>query len=177
MIGVYITYIQLCVFRSSVRSANSSNATLVLVCALFALTTFIMFQLSPDLTDPVDYYGRTLVIFIAFNVLMFVSLAYRKNPSRYRKVLSTFVGTRTLIDLCMILIVVLFPTNEEVQQVLTAAITLWRMCIVGYILKDALDVSLPSGILISIGFTILSIAIANLSMGVPSSPEAIPSND
>lgn len=177
MLGVYITYLKLCVFRGSVRSANASSATLVLVGALFAFTTFTLFQLSPDLTDPLNYYGRVVVIFITFNVLIYLTLAYRKHSSRFRKVLSTFIGTRTLVDLCMILVALLFPTNEELRIILTVAIALWRMCIVGYILKEALDLSLPVGILISIGFTIISIVIGDLSMGSPNTPELGPINE
>ena len=177
MVGAYQTYILLCVFRSSVRSANADNATLALVCGLFALTTFILFQLSPDLTDSVNYYGRTLVIFGAFNILIFLGLVYRRNSSRYRKVLSAFVGTRTLIDLCMIIIVVAFPNNEEIRQILTTVIALWRMCIVGGILKDALDVPLPAGILLSIAFTFVAIAVADLSIGYPITPEIVPGNE
>ena len=177
MLGAYLTYIQLCFFRSSVRDANASTATLVLVCLLFALTSFLRFQISPDATDPVNYYGRILVIFSVFNVLMFLALVYRKNQSRYRKVLSTFLGTRTLIDLFMIIVVLVSPADETLRLVLTAVIAIWRMCIVGYILKDALNVLLPTGILISIVFTIISIEVASLSLGIPSLPEEIPTSE
>lgn len=177
MLAAYKSYLKFCIFRGSVRSAKGNNVTLIIVCSLFAVTSLILFQLTSELTDPVNYYGRTFVVFATFNVLIFLTLVYRKYPSRYRKVLSAFVGTRTLIDLCMIVIVLLFPNSEDLRQVLTAAIALWRMCIVGYILKDAFEVSLPIGILISIGFTIFSIIVADVSMGLPSIPEVIPSNE
>ena len=177
MLGAYKTYIQLCFFRSSARNANASTATLVLVCLLFALTSFLRSQFLPDAIDPVNYYGRILVIFSVFNVLMFLALVYRKNQDRYRKVLSTFLGTRTLIDLFMILVVLISPADEQLRLILTAVIAVWRMCIVGYILKDGLDVRLPTGILISIAFTIIAIEVATLSLGFPNSPEEVPTSE
>ena len=171
MLGAYKTYIQLCFFRGSARHASASVATLVLVCGLFALTSFVRFQLSTDAIDPVNYYSRILVVFSVFNVLMFLALVYRKSQDRYRKVLSTFVGTRTLIDGFIILVLVVAPTDEYLRLILMAAIAIWRMCIVGYILKEALNVRLPTGILISIAFTIISIEIASLTVGSPILPE------
>ena len=177
MLGAYKTYIQLCFFRGSARYASASTATLFLVCGLFALTSFIRFQLSPNAIDPLNYYGQILVVFSVFNVLIFLALVYRKTQDRYRKVLSTFVGTRTLIDGFMILVLVVAPTDEYLRLILMTAIAIWRMCIVGYILKEALNVMLPIGVLISIAFTIISIEIANLSVGNPSLPEVDPTSE
>ena len=177
MLQAYRTYIQLCFFRGSVAKANASTAALAIVCVLFAGTSVLHFQFAPYLNDPINFYGRTLVVFSAFNVLMFLALVYRQNQSRYRKVLSTFVGTRIVIDVCMIIIIVVFPTEEDLRLVLTTVIALWRMCIVGYILKEALNVPLPAGILISIVFTFVSLTLADLTMGFPSTPEAIPSSE
>lgn len=171
MPGAYLTYIQLCFFRSSVKNASGSTATLILVFLLFALTTLLRFELSPVADDPVNYYSRTLVVFVVFNVLMYLTLVVKKSQNRYRKVLSTFIGTRTLIDLFMIIVLFVSSADEQLHSVLIAVVVIWRMCIVGYILKDALNVLLPTGILISVAFTIISIEVANLSIGSPILPE------
>ncbi|MYD45127.1 MAG: hypothetical protein F4W92_02075 [Gammaproteobacteria bacterium] len=177
MLVAYLNYIQLCFFRSNVRNANASTATLLLVCALFAVTSFLRFEFSPDAHDPINYYSRILVVFVVFNVLIYLALGFRNSQNRYRKVLSTFVGTRTLIDLFMILILLVSPADEQLRMVLSAIVTIWRMCIVGYILKDALNVLLPTGILISVAFTIISIEVAHLSVGPPVLPEEVPTSE
>lgn len=112
-----------------------------------------------------------------FNVLMYLTLVFKKSQNRYRKVLSTFIGTRTLIDLFMILILLVSPADEQLRMVLFAVVAIWRMCIVGYILKDALNVLLPTGILISVAFTIISIEVANMSVGFPVLPEEVPTSE
>ncbi|MXZ56549.1 MAG: hypothetical protein F4227_00435 [Gammaproteobacteria bacterium] len=177
MAGAYLTYIRLCFFRSSVRNASASTATLVLVCVLFAVTSILRFEFSPEANDPVNYYSRILVVFVVFNVLMYLTLVFKKSQNRYRKVLSTFIGTRTLIDLFMILILLVSPADEQLRMVLFAVVAIWRMCIVGYILKDALNVLLPTGILISVAFTIISIEVANMSVGFPVLPEEVPTSE
>lgn len=177
MLQAYLTYTQLCFFRSSVKNASGSTATLVLVLLLFALTTFLRFELSPVEHDPVNYYSKTLVIFVVFNVFMYLALVYKKSQNRYRKVLSTFIGTRTLIDLFMIIVLFVSSADEQLHSVLIAIVVIWRMCIVGYILKDALNVLLPTGILISIVFTIISIEVANLSVGIAMTPEQVPTSE
>lgn len=177
MLGAYSTFIQLCFFRRSVKDASASTATLILVCALFAVTSLLRFEFSPDALDPVNYYSRILVVFVVFNILMYLTLVFRKRQNRYRKVLSAFVGTRTLIDLFMILILLAAPADEQLRMVLSGVVAIWRMCIVGYILKDALNVLLPTGILISIAFTIISIEIASLSVGFPALPEEAPTSE
>ena len=166
MLGAYLTYIQLCIFRSSVRNVSASAATIVLVCVLFALTSILRFLLSPtEMTDPVSYFGHVVVIFCVFNVLMYTALVYRKNQNRYRKVLSAFVGTRTLIDLAMIIVVLVTPPDEYLRQVISSTVAIWRMCIVGFILKEALDVRLPTGILISVVIWFVSIIVASMTIG------------
>lgn len=177
MLGAYINYVQLCFFRSSVKNSSASTATLILVFAVFALTSFLRFELTPDATDPVNYYSRILVVFVVFNVLMYLTLVYKKSQSRYRKVLSTFVGTRTLIDVFLIVVLLVSPADEQLRLVLSGIVAIWRMCIVGYILKDALNVLLPTGILISVAFTIISIEVANLSVGFPMTPEEVPASE
>ena len=114
---------------------------------------------------------------MVFNTLIYLTLVFKKSQNRYRKVLSSFVGTRTLIDLFMILVLLISPTDEQLRMVLSAIVAIWRMCIVGYILKDALNVLLPTGILISIAFTIISIEMANLTVGYPALPEEVPTNE
>ncbi len=108
---------------------------------------------------------------------MYLALVYKKSQNRYRKVLSTFIGTRTLIDLFMIIVLFVSSADEQLHSVLIAIVVIWRMCIVGYILKDALNVLLPTGILISIVFTIISIEVANLSVGIAMTPEQVPTSE
>ncbi|MCY3540716.1 MAG: hypothetical protein OXH31_02240 [Gammaproteobacteria bacterium] len=177
MLGAYRTYIQLCFFRSSVRNASASTATLILVCALFALTSFLRFEFSPVAADPVKYYSRILVVFVVFNVLMYLTLVFRQSQNRYPKVLSAFVGTRTLIDLFMLIVVFVAPADEYLRNVMTAVIVIWQMCIVGYILKEALNVMFPTGILISVLFTFISIGMADISIGSPILPEEVPTSE
>ena len=177
MLQAYLTYTQLCFFKSSVKNASGSTATLLLILLLFALTSILRFTFSPEVLDPVNYYSRIVVVFVVFNVLMYLTLVYKKRQNRYRKVLSTFVGTRTLIDLFMILILLVAPADEQLRMVLFAVVAIWQMCIDGYILKDALNVLLPTGILISVVFTIISIAVADLSVGIAMTPEQVPTSE
>lgn len=177
MLRAYLTYIQLCFFRGSTRHASASVATLVLVCGLFALTSLLRFELSPDATDPVNYYSKILVVFVVFNVLIYLTLVLRKNQDRYRKVLSAFVGTRTLIDLFIIIVLFVSPGDEYLRDALIAGVAIWRMCIVGYILREAFNVMLPTGILISVLFTFISIGVADLSIGFPITPEEVPASE
>lgn len=141
------------------------------------MTSFLRFEFSPDATDPVNYYSRILVVFVVFNVLMYLTLVFRKSQNRYPRVLSAFVGTRTLIDLFMIIVVFVSPADEYLRNVVTAVIAIWRMCIVGYILKDALNVMFPTGILISVLFTFISIGMADISIGFPTLPEEVPTSE
>lgn len=174
MLRDYLTYIQLCIFRSSVRNVSANAATIVLVCVLFALTSYVRFLLSnvePPTPDPVSYFGQVIVIFCVFNVLMYTALVYRRNQNRYRKVLSAFVGTRTLIDLAMIIVVLVTPPDEYLRIVLSSIVPIWRMCIVGFILKEALDVRLPTGILISVVIWFVSMVVASMTIGPPITPE------
>ena len=144
------------------------NGVLMLVLVVISLFVSVWIGLI--------IYGKQVAISISIVELIFsiifVKILLRKNPERFMQTFSAMLGAVTIINI--ISLPILIPlTYEELNQniaslfgLLSFALLIWVVVVCGSIFSRAISSGLRYGILISVGYALLSIIILQLLLAV-----------
>ena len=129
----------------------------MLTLSLLAYTaTSIALSVTTQSFGSAVLYGLADTLTLA--VLTYTLLRVRRLPQRLTQTLSALAGTGVVIGLFALPLVLI----QNVAPLLLLLITVWSLTVIGHILRHALKVSLPMGILASMGYLLASLALATL---------------
>ena len=114
---------------------------------------------------------NTSIVELIFSII-FVKILLRKNPERFMQTFSAMLGAVTIINI--ISLPILIPLSyEELNQNITSlfgllsfALLIWVVVVYGSIFSRAISSVFRYGILISVGYVLLSIIILQLLLMV-----------
>ncbi|MEO6696545.1 MAG: hypothetical protein ABIN45_00890 [Gammaproteobacteria bacterium] len=148
-------FMDMCLLRAGPQDLPTSPP--LLTVSLFAyIATSIALGVATQSFGSAVLYGLADTLTLA--VLTYSLLMVRRLPQRLTQTLSALAGTGAVIGLFALPLVLV----QNAAQVLLLLIMLWSLTVTGHILRHALNVSLPMGILASMGYLLASLALATL---------------
>ena len=161
MLILFKLYRDVCLLRAGPQDLPASQSALTLSLLAYAATSIALSVLTQSFENNV-LYGLADTLTLA--ALTFTLLMVRRLPQRFTQTLSALAGTGAMIALLAVPLVLL----QNVTPLPLLLITVWNLAVTGHILRHALNVSLPMGILASMGYLLASLTLAMLL--APASP-------
>ncbi len=169
MLQLYLTYLKICALKAKVAEVDSSIKVIVLNCSLIGIAAWVFAQLR-GYESTIHLQILTFAILIFLVLFVYIALRVIQKESRFRHTLSAILGTRIFFDFLALFVLVL-ELDEHILSPLSALLWIYRVIVVGAILRDSMDISFPAAILWSTVFTILAINVAALLVGQPIVPD------
>lgn len=155
-------FVDICLLRSGPQDLPTSTVLLILALLANAAAGVLMLQVS---TPP----GTSVLIVLFDTVLMvaFVSivLQLRGHPERRVQTITALGGTGMLFSLMNWPVTGWWYRAKEagaetgVPLLALMVLLVWNIIVIGHILRHALDVSLPSGIGISLIYVLIAMSL------------------
>ena len=165
MISAFAAFWNLCIFRGSPADVPAENHVIaILVAIVGAAASIQLLKLGGENVWAFAALAISSPILIV--VAIYISLRVRSFPNRFRKSLAAYLGTLAISEVLITLVAILTAENE-VSSFLLMGLSLWRIAVLGFILKHSLEVSLLAGVLLAFAFKVLA-ALVVLSI-VPNS--------
>lgn len=155
LLKLFKLYVDICLLRAGPQDLPTTQSVLALSLLVYTATSIALSVTTQSFGSAVVY-GLADTLFLAG--LTYALLMLRRLPHRQTQTLTALAGTGTVIGL-FALPLVLIPNFPPLLLLL---ITVWSLTVIGHILRHALNVSLPMGILASMGYLLASLALALL---------------
>ena len=161
LLKLFKLYMDICLLRVGPQDLPASQSALTLSLLAYAATSIALSVLTHSFENNVLYGLADTLTLAAFTYFL---LTVRQLPQRFTQTLSALAVTGAIIGL-FALPLILIPNVTPLPLLL---ITVWNLAVTGHILRHALNVSLPMGILASMGYLLASLTLAMLL--APASP-------
>jgi hypothetical protein len=145
----------MCLLRTGPQDLPATQSVITLSLLAYTATSIVLSVTTQSFGSAV-LYGLADTLTLA--VLTYTLLMVRRLPQRLTQTLSALAGTGVVIGLFALPLVLI----QNVPPLLLLLITVWSLTVTGHILRHALNVSLPMGILASMGYLLASLALATL---------------
>ncbi len=155
MLNIFKLYVDMCLLRAGPQDLPATQSVLTLSLLAYTATSIVLSVTTQSFGSAV-LYGLADTLTLA--VLTYTLLIVRRLPQRLTQTLSALAGTGVVIGLFALPLVLI----QNVPPLLLLLITVWSLTVIGHILRHALNVSLPMGILASMGYLLASLALASL---------------
>ena len=146
MIKAFAQFWNLCIFRGETASVPASNNVIATLVVLLAIFVFIQSQFE-ETGAGLHYFASALIVSGCVIGGIFLALRLREVADRFRKTLSAYVGTLVIMDALLLLAVGLSLGN--LPTFVATLFAFWRFGVVGWILKQAWELSWLVGVLIA----------------------------
>ena len=153
MANVFAAFWNLCIFRGSPADVPGDNNALAILLGLVIGLIFLQ-TLFVSADSKVTYMLSSVMMSGTVLTGILVSLRIKGLANRFRKTLAAYLGTLAIVEALALLIQV-FSTNADGLQFVGAVIGLWRLAVIGFIVKQSMDISLLAGILLAFAFLVL----------------------
>ena len=161
MLNIFKLYVDICLLRAGPQDLPATQSVLTLSLLAYTAASIALSVTTQSFGSAVLYGLADALTLAAFT---YVLLMVRRLPQRQTQTLSALAGTGAVIGL-FALPLVLMP---NVPPLLLLLVTVWSLAVIGHIMRRALNVSLPMGILASMGYLLASLTLAMLL--APASP-------
>lgn len=155
MLNIFKLYVDMCLLRTGPQDLPATQSVITLSLLAYTATSIVLSVTTQSFGSAV-LYGLADTLTLA--VLTYTLLMVRRLPQRLTQTLSALAGTGVVIGLFALPLVLI----QNVPPLLRLLITVWSLTVTGHILRHALNVSLPMGILASMGYLLASLALATL---------------
>lgn len=155
MLNIFKLYVDMCLLRAGPQDLPATQSVLTLSLLAYTATSIVLSVTTQSFGSAV-LYGLADTLTLA--VLTYTLLIVRRLPQRLTQTLSALAGTGVVIGLFALPLVLI----QNVPPLLLLLITVWSLTVIGHVLRHALNVSLPMGILASMGYLLASLALASL---------------
>jgi hypothetical protein len=155
LLNIFKLYVDICLLRAGPQDLPATQSALTLSLLAYTATSIVLSVTTQSFGSAVVY-GLADTLTLA--VLTYTLLMVRRLPQRLTQTLSALAGTGVVIGLFALPLVLI----QNVPPLLLLLITVWSLTVIGHILRHALNVSLPMGILASMGYLLASLALASL---------------
>lgn len=160
-------FINLCLFRGGPADIPASSALLRLCLIMYFSIGVLVSLLDHSLRTSL---AAALADTILLVIVCWVLLRLRKHSSRYRQTLTAMAGAGALIGVVGWPVLWVFRAVEPQAQMTSLAllpvviIILWSLAVTAQILRQALDIGPSMAVMITVGYTFLSLIIVRLAM-------------
>ncbi|MDE0093167.1 MAG: hypothetical protein OXO49_01535 [Gammaproteobacteria bacterium] len=166
MLQIFRTYLFLCLFQGSTAQADDRRSTFVLGIVLLALLVIVRLNLLEGQFSPY-LLGMIVSTFVLVVIFIYLSLHITKKLARFGKTFSALLGTKLIFEIvaCALILVRQQPAFEQetlIVHLMQLGVFFWRIGVIGLILRQAMEISLPMGI----GLAALFVFIANVISAV-----------
>ena len=155
MLNIFKPYVDICLLRADPQDLPATQSVLTLSLLAYTATSIALTVTTQSFGSAVVY-GLADTLTLA--ALTYTLLMVRRLPQRLTQTLSALAGTGVVIGLFALPLALI----QNVPPLLLLLITVWSLTVIGHILRHALNVSLPMGILASMGYLLASLALASL---------------
>lgn len=155
MLNIFKLYVDICLLRAGPQDLPATQSVLTLSLLAYTATSIALTVTTQSFGSAVVY-GLADTLTLA--ALTYTLLIVRRLPQRLTQTLSALAGTGVVIGLFALPLVLV----QNAPPLLLLLITVWSLTVIGHILRHALNVSLPMGILASMGYLLASLALASL---------------
>ena len=158
MFQIFRTYLFLCLFQGSTAQADDRRSTFVLGIVLLALLVIVRLNLLEGQFSP---YLLGMIVSTFVLVVIFIYL-------------SALLGTKLIFEIvaCAFILVRQQPVLEQeplIVLLMELGFFFWRIGVIGLILRQAMEISLPAGIGIAALFVFIANVISAVAFLDPSS--------
>lgn len=154
------TLLRICVFRDGPQELPASSSLLIaLVVIGWAASTLLVGQLIAEGSAALE-----VTVATGFGLLFtWLALSVRGGTHRFLQSATALFGT-DLVLLLPVAPLLLLTSGQEAPnlQLLLLLLWAWGIAIKGHIFRHALDLPVPGGVLVAIGYTILSLFITGI---------------
>lgn len=98
-------------------------------------------------------------------VLTWVALQLRDLGTRFFATLTALFGCDLLITACFGALLPLLSLVPAVSPLIFLLFLIWSISVMGFILHRALQIQLPVGILVAVGFSVIGLAMSEVAIG------------
>jgi hypothetical protein len=155
LLNIFKLYVDMCLLRAGPQDLPATQSVLTLSLLAYTATSIVLSVTTQSFGSAVVY---GLADTLTLSALTYTLLMVRRLPQRLTQTLSALAGTGVVIGLFALPLVLI----QNVPPLLLLLITVWSLTVIGHILRHALNVSLPMGILASMGYLLTSLALASL---------------
>lgn len=163
LLKLFKLYVDICLPRAGPQDLPATQSVLILSLLAYIAPRIVLSVTTPSFEHAVFH---ELVDILILVLVTFILLRLRHLPQRLLQTLSALAGTGAVIGLFG-LPLALIPNIPQLLLLLLP-IMVWDLTVTGHILRHALNVSLPMGILTGIGYLLISLTLTILL--APSSP-------
>lgn len=153
-----VTLVRICLFQDGPQELPASNTLLVVLVAIgWAASTLLVGQLMDEGSAALE-----VTLASAFGLLfVWLALTLRGGRNRFLQTASALFGTDLvlLLPVAPLLLTAQSGDGGGNLQLLLLVLWIWSIAIKGHIFRHALDLPVAGGVLVAIGYTILSLFI------------------
>ncbi len=165
MVNAFAEFWNICIFRGSPSQTPADDQALrILVAIVLAIILVQGFSVGGERMWL--FAGASILSNVLLLTAIYISLRVRNLTNRLRKTISAYLGTLAITDVLWLLAFWLAAGNE-LSSFLIMVLSLWRIAVVGFILKHSLDVSIIIGLLLALAFTIMSVLVVVMVVPFP----------
>ncbi|MDE0645973.1 MAG: hypothetical protein OXH84_07050 [Gammaproteobacteria bacterium] len=149
MFQIFRTYLFLCLFQGSTAQADDRRSTFVLGIVLLALLVIVRLNLLEG-QFVLEFLGMIVSTFVLVVIFIYLSLYFTKKLTRFGKTFSALLGTKLIFEIvaCAFILVRQQPVLEQeplIVLLMELGFFFWRIGVIGLILRQAMEISLPAG--------------------------------
>ncbi len=152
-----VTLVRICLFRDGPQELPANSSLLILLVAVaWVVQTLLISQLDEGGTV-----GLEVTLAVAFSLLFtWLALTLRGGTNRFLQTASALFGTNLVLLVPVAPLLFMAGSNGDgALQTLLLALWIWSIAIKAHIFRHALDLPIAGGVLVAIGYTILSLFI------------------
>lgn len=166
MFQIFRTYLFLCLFQGSTAQADDRRSTFILGIVLLGLLVMVRMSLLEQQFS-LDLLGMIVSTFVLVVIFIYLSLHITKKLARFGKTFSALLGTKLIFEIivCVLALLLQQPALEQetlIVLLMQLGVFFWRIGVIGLILRQAMEISLPMGF----GLAALFVFIANVISAV-----------
>ncbi len=164
MLALLQTLTGICIFQNGPQDLPYSPRALTALIAASATLTLVG---ATNLPEP-EAVGRKVVVATAFSLAFLYSLLYLRGlRPRFVQSAMAWLGTDTILGLPMVALTLPIAAQgpEQAPGAATGILLLWgwQLLILGHILRHTLEIRWPSGVVLAMLHTFLSLGVVQLS--------------
>lgn len=167
MFQLFRTYLFLCLFQGSTAQVDDRRPTIVFGIVLLALLVLVRMSLIEQ-PFALDFIGTIVSVFVLVTIFIYLSLYVTKKLPRFGKTFSALLGTKLIFEIVICVLILVRP-QPTVELLIEFGIFFWRIGVIGLILRQAMEISLPTGIGLAALFVFVANVISAIAFLDPSS--------
>lgn len=151
--------------RLGPQDLPASQFLMVATLVTYAVVEFIATGLAYSVSESLLLVGLDVGLVLC---LVWLALRWRGFASRFNQTVTALFGTGTLLGLVSIPIVSwLVRIQAQIEPVLLPVflwfgLFIWTLVVMGHILRQALSVSFVAGVLLAVGYMLVSVFVTGL---------------